>query len=199
VFGLGVGSQASYARPGEEWTFYEIDPAMERVAADPRFFTFLADSPTKNIRILLGDARLRLREAPDHSYDLLVMDAFGSDSVPAHLLTREALDLYLTKLAPGGVLIFNISNRYLGLRPVLADLANSTSPPLVCCAQEEVEISEAEVEAGKQSSHWLVMARRPEDLGSLIGDPRWDRLQQLSGAPLWTDDASNILQVLKWR
>jgi hypothetical protein len=198
VFGLGVGSQASYARPGEEWTFYEIDPAMERVAADPRYFTYLTDSPTKNIRILLGDARLRLREAPDRSYDLLVMDAFGSDSVPAHLLTREALDLYLTKLAPGGVLVFNISNRYLGLRPVLADLALSTDPPLVCFAQEELDIPEADLEAGKLSSHWLVMARRLEDLGDLVNDPRWQRQEQRSGAPLWTDDASNILQVLKW-
>ena len=120
IVGLGAGTLATYARPGQRWTFYEIDPLVERVARDPRFFTYLEDCQADSVEIVLGDARLQLRSAPDHGYQLIVLDAFSSDSLPVHLISREALALYRAKLATGGVLAFNLSNRYLDLDPVMS-------------------------------------------------------------------------------
>src|SRR5262249_31990557 len=120
VTGLGIGTLVSYGRSGQAWTFYEIDPAVVRVAEDDRYFTYLSDARAAGIevRIVPGDARLQMVGAPEKAYDLLFLDAFSSDSVPVHLLTVEALELYLSKLADGGVLALNISNRYLDLEPV---------------------------------------------------------------------------------
>src|SRR5205807_9996005 len=101
--GLGSGAVAAYGRAGDRYTFYEIDPAMARIASNPRYFTFLHDSKAR-VRIVIGDGRLELANAPPHSYDLIVLDAFSSDSVPVHLLTREAAELYLSKLRPGGLI-----------------------------------------------------------------------------------------------
>jgi hypothetical protein len=99
VIGLGAGAMACYLRPGESLTFYEIDPAVKRIAADPRYFTFLSQCAPSS-EIVLGDARLKLRDAPDGSYNLFVVDAFSGDTIPMHLVTRQALELYLRKLAP---------------------------------------------------------------------------------------------------
>jgi spermidine synthase len=122
VIGLGAGDLAGYARPGEQWTFYEIDPAVEQIATNPAFFSFLADCPAPN-RVVLGDGRLRLREVPDGAYDLLIVDAFSSDAIPAHLLTREAVREYHRALTPDCLLVLHISNRYLDLKPVVGNLA----------------------------------------------------------------------------
>ncbi len=122
VVGLEAGSLACYTQPGQDWTYYEIDPLVERLARDPHIFQFLAKCGNRP-RVVLGDARLTLSAAPDGSYDVLVLDAFSSDSVPMHLLTREALALYLRKLAPGGTLLFHISSRTLDLRAVIGALA----------------------------------------------------------------------------
>jgi hypothetical protein len=195
ITGLGVGALASYATPHEQWTFYEIDPAIQRVAEDKRYFTYLANCRTK-YRIVLGDARLRLQEAPEHGYGLMVLDAFSSDSVPTHLLTQEALTLYQSKLAPQGMLAFNVSNRYLELEPVLANLAGAADPPLVCYTRSD-KATEAEAEAGKTDSKWLVMAQNAADLGELADDPRWRRLEHQPGVRVWTDDFSNLLEVLR--
>ena len=112
IVGLGTGSLACYGRPNESWTFYEIDPLVVRIARDPAYFTYMRDCPPAK-RVILGDARLALANAPAGSYDILVVDAFASDAIPTHLITREALRLYLEKLVPGGVVAFHISNRYL--------------------------------------------------------------------------------------
>src|SRR5262249_47668474 len=151
VTGLGVGALASYARPNEDWVYYEIDPAIVRVAWDSGLFTFKQHSRAKSLEVLVGDARLRLREAADASYDLLVLDAFSSDSVPTHLLNRQALDLYLAKLKPDGILAFNVTNRYLDLKPVLADLAGAMQPPLACYAFDDTpdRITHEQANAGK--------------------------------------------------
>ncbi len=122
VVGLGAAALACYADPAQGWTFYEIDPAVARVARDPRFFTYLADSRAGSLAVVLGDARLRLRDAPGHGFGLIVLDAFSSDAVPFHLLTREALRLYRRKLAAGGLIAYHITNRYLDLDPVLGAL-----------------------------------------------------------------------------
>jgi len=118
VVGLGAGTTAAYARAGEGWTFYEIDPEVIDIARDPALFTYLSSCAGAPVNVLTGDARLRLREAPTAAYDLIVLDAFSSDAVPAHLLTREAVALYLSKLAPGGVIAFHVSNRSLELERV---------------------------------------------------------------------------------
>ena len=114
VIGLGTGTMAAHSRPGERWTFYEIDPAIARVASDPRYFTYLRDAPGST-DIVLGDARLSLQAARDRTFGLIVADAFSSDAIPTHLITREALALYFRKLTETGTLAFHISNRYLDL------------------------------------------------------------------------------------
>jgi hypothetical protein len=197
VIGLGAGSLACYAQPGADWTFFEIDPAVEKIARDPRFFTFLNDCRASKLDVVLGDARLRLKEAPEHCYGLIVLDAFTSDSIPIHLLTREAMRLYVDKLADGGLLAFHISNVYLDLRPILGKLARDAN--LVCLIRHDAEISVEEARSGKTASLWAVMARREEDLGNLVMDPRWQSPPSDVGGALWTDDFSNIATILSWK
>ena len=122
VVGLGVGTIAAYVRPTDDLTFFEIDQAVVDIARDPRWFTYLADA-AREPGVVLGDARLSLREVAPASYDVLVLDAFSSDSVPAHLLTREAIATYLRALRPGGILLFHLSNRYYDLSPAVASTA----------------------------------------------------------------------------
>jgi len=195
IIGLGTGSIASYGQPGQRITYYEIDPAVEQIARDPRYFTFLRDGPAE-VEVVLGDARLTLADAPDARYDLLILDAFSSDAIPIHLITREALRLYLRKLADDGVLALHISNRYLNLEPVLGNLAADAG--VVCRICRDAEIAPEERDEGKFASRWLVIARRPENLGPLRDDPLWKPVPTQPGAPLWSDDFSNILAVMKW-
>ena len=195
LVGLGAGSLAAYGEPGQEFTYYEIDPAVVHIARDSGYFTFLRDCRA-DLHIVLGDARLTLERAPQHYFGILVIDAFSSDSIPLHLLTREALRLYKEKLAEGGILAFNISNRYLDLEPVLGDLARDGS--LLCWTQRDLDITEEEKKAGKAASQWVLMARRQADLGRLGQDRRWQEVRDRRGARLWTDDFSNIFSVFKW-
>ena len=117
IVGLGTGSLAAYAEPGQHWDFYEIDPIVVQIARERCYFTMLDESRAGSTEVVLGDARLRLQDAPDHGYKLIVLDAFSSDAIPTHLLTREALRLYLSKLAEGGIIAFHISNHYVDLSP----------------------------------------------------------------------------------
>jgi hypothetical protein len=197
IVGLGAGSLASYGRTGQDWTFYEINPAVERIARDPRYFTLLSQSAASKLSVVLGDARLRLAEAPDGHYRLIVLDAFSSDAIPIHLVTREALALYLSKLADGGILAFHISNRRLDLRPVLAKLARDAR--LTCLVRDDSSVSAAEQAIGKTASRWAIMARQRDNLGALTADPRWTSAETDPRVGLWTDDFSNILSVLQWR
>jgi hypothetical protein len=187
--GLGAGTIGTYSAKGQEWDFYDIDPAIVAIASEPRYFTFLSDCTKGSYRVILGDARLRLREAPAGKYGLLIMDAFSSDSVPAHLLTTEAMDLYLNKLSADGMLAFHISNRYLNLEPLLSGLSRHAG--LSAYIRKDGEPNTA---AGKYPSTWVVMARNDSTLGGLISDPRWKRVE---GDTVWTDDFSNILSLLK--
>jgi hypothetical protein len=195
IIGLGTGSIATYGQPGQRITYYEIDPAVERIARDARYFTFLRDRRAE-VDVVLGDARLTLSDAPDAHYDLLILDAFSSDAIPVHLITREALKLYLDKLSDRGLLALHISNRYLDLEPVLGNLAADAG--LVSRIRKDVQLSPAELRQGKFRSRWVVMAPRPENLGSLLDDERWRPVATQPGAALWTDDFSNILAVMKW-
>jgi spermidine synthase len=196
IVGLGIGSLACYSEPGQDWVFYEIDPLVAETALDPRFFTLLRDcAPTAEV--VLGDGRLSLAKADDQQFDLIVLDAFSSDSVPTHLLSRESLALYLQKLAPHGLLAFNVSNRYLDVRRVVADLALDGG--LAALAQFDGDVTDKQSYLGKMPSVWVVMARTVEDLGKLADDPRWQKLEGRPGQDVWTDDFASITRVLRLR
>jgi spermidine synthase len=196
VVGLGAGSLACYGQPDERWTFYELDPAVRRIAADPRFFTFLRDCPPA-WSVRLGDARLGLAQAPDGAYDLIVLDAYSSDAPPLHLLTLDAVRLYLAKLAAGGVLLFNASNRHLALAPALGAIARAAG--LVARTRDDMSVSDAERRLGKVESRWVVMARREADLGALGRDPRWTVPAARADAEPWTDSFASLLAAFRWR
>jgi hypothetical protein len=196
VVGLGAGTLACYARPAERWTFFELDPEVVRLAETPHFFTFLADARRRgaNIDTDLGDARLRIQDAPDHAYSLIVLDAFGSDAVPVHLLSLEAIALYRSKLAQGGCLVFNLTNRYLDLDPVIGRQAAAAG--LVCRVRYDVDVSASEREAGKFGSIWAVAAKSATDLGELAVDPRWQPPRTRPNSRAWTDRYSDLASYL---
>jgi hypothetical protein len=147
--------------------------------------------------VTLGDARISLAQAPAHSYQLFVLDAFSSDVIPVHLLTREAVQLYLSKLDENGILFFHISNRYMDLVPVLDRLGSSLN--LVALVRDEVHDTPAEREDGKTPSRWVIVSRHRDVLAEFIRDRRWRLLDGQSAAYLWTDDYSNILRVIHWK
>ncbi len=196
LIGLGAGVMTCYHQPHQRYTFYEIDPTVLHIAEDRRYFTYLSDCAPP-IRAVLGDARLSLRNAPAFGYGIMVLDAFSGDSIPTHLLTREALALYLSKLAPNGILAFHISNRYLDLHGVLGALAHDAG--LACLSNDDVQVTEDEAQAGKFASWWVVMARHPNDLDALTSDSGWAALQAAPDSRVWTDDFSNIVSILRFR
>jgi hypothetical protein len=195
VIGLGTGSMAAYARPQQAWTFFEINPTVARLARNPDYFTYLRDcAPQANV--VLGDARLSLERMPDASFDALFVDAFSSDAIPVHLVTDEAMQLYFRKLADGGILAVHLSNRYLDLTPVIAGLARRAG--LVAVVQMHRPTAEQlHISAEIALSRWVLVARAARDLGSLAADSRWSSLQDVDG-PVWTDDYSNIVSVMRW-
>jgi spermidine synthase len=193
IVGLGAGAAAGYTKAGEQWTFYEINPAVVTVARDTNYFTYLSECAKAPIDVVLGDARLKLRSAPEVGYGLIVIDAFSSDAIPVHLLTQQALDLYLSKLAPGGLLVFHISNRNLELSPVVANLAASRN--LTCLSVRDKKPRDAE----RDPSHWVVLTRAAADSAALLNDPDAQLLTGNASARVWTDDFSNLLSVFKWQ
>lgn len=193
LVGLGVGSIAAYGEPGQNMTFYEIDPTVRDLATNPKLFTFIRDSRA-NVKIDMGDARLRLAKAPNGKYGLIVLDAFSSDSIPVHLLTREAAQMYLSKLTPDGILAYHVSNRYLDLEGVLAALSRDLG--LLAYVDEDAP-SITEKEEGKAASVWVILARKNDDLGPLEKSPLWTPLEAENTDKAWTDDYSNVLSVMK--
>jgi hypothetical protein len=190
IVGLGIGGLAAYSEPGEQWTFYEIDPTIVDLARDATQFTFLADSPSE-MRVVVGDARISLAKEPERAYDLLIVDAFSSDAIPVHLITREAFQLYLRKLDEGGVLAFHISNRYMNLAPLVSKLARDAG--LVGVVRYDAAASDETV-----ATRWAVMARSAATLQPLVGDDRWKAMPANPVAMAWTDDFSNPLSVMRW-
>ncbi len=190
VAGLGVGTLAAYVSPGEHWTFFEIDPAVLDIARDRKIFTYVSDAQG-DVDHVLGDARLQLAAMPDASFGMLILDAFSSDGVPAHLLTREALELYLRKLAPRGLLAFQLSNRYLDLEPVVAGSAAALG--LTALARCD-HATDEDHKIGKASSCWVIVARAPVDLAPVARDARWQPARMGRG---WTDDSSNLWRAFR--
>jgi hypothetical protein len=199
VIGLGAGSLASYARerPLQHWTFFEIDPAVVRIARNPDYFTYLQDAfpHPERLQIVTGDGRLRLREVPDARFDLIVVDAFSSDAVPAHLLTTEAVSLYTRKLKPDGKVAFHISNRNLQLASLLAALADAHEPPLIARQRFDGAYSRSRHKTDDRlPSHWVVMARSEAPLQDLA--TRWLPLQRQPMIDPWSDDYADLTAVL---
>ena len=183
--GLGAGAMACY----EHVEFYEIDPEVLRIARDPRLFTYLRDCPA---RVRIGDGRRLLAREPAGRFGLIVVDAFNSDAIPIHLITREAMALYLNR---GHVVLFHISNRYLRLEPVLGNLARDGR--LVCRAQTH-HPTPPQRDAGVAMSKWAILARAPADLGRLAADSRWHECASDRSTRVWTDDYSDLVSAIRW-
>lgn len=193
VAGLGTGALSAYATPGQRWTYFEIDPAVGRIASDTTLFTYLAASAAP-AEIRLGDGRLLLA-ADTTRYDLLVLDAYSSDAIPVHLLTREAFALYLERLTADGVLALHLSNRYFELEPLVARLAADAG--MVVRIRRDPTAGDEDRALGRAASTWAVAARDEARLAALAGEPGWRPARAGAGAPLWTDDFSSLVSVLK--
>jgi|CXWL01.1.fsa_nt_gi spermidine synthase/uncharacterized membrane protein len=195
IVGLGAGTLACYARPGQQWKFYEIDPAIVTIASDPKRFTFLKRC-LPGVKVAVGDARLTLAAEPDNSVDVLAIDAFSSDSVPMHLLTREAFATYRRHIASNGLLMVHISNRYLDLEPVLAAAAQHGW----ASAARDYNATENERKLNYSPSLWVAFSRDKSVIQRLVaGNPKeeWRALGARPGFRAWTDDHASILSILK--
>lgn len=193
VVGLGTGALSAYAQPGQRWTYFEIDPAVVRIASNADWFCYLGRSAAPP-RMLLGDARLSL-VSDTTRYDLLVLDAYTSDAVPVHLLTREAFAQYFERIKPGGVLALHLSNRHFDLERVVARIAHESG--LAHRIRVDGTPSKEMAARGMEMSTWAALARDEADLGPLTSDARWRGLRVARPGPLWTDDYSSLVSVLK--
>jgi hypothetical protein len=187
VVGLGAGSMACHRKDGETWTFFEIDPEVVRLARDPNVFRFLS-SCAPDAPVVLGDARLTLAASPQQ-FDLIVLDAFSSDAIPTHLLTREALRGYLAHLAPHGMLLIHISNRHLELAKVVA--AVGATEGLVTLVKTDRNHTDFTADL-RAAAMVAVLARSQADFGNLLGAEGWEKTEPGAVAP-WSDDYSDII------
>ncbi len=193
LVGLGAGSMLYYAEAHQSWSVFEIDPLVIQLAKDSRYFSYISNSKAGSFRIKAGDARVQLANEAEHSFDLILLDAFSSDSIPMHLFTKEAVELYLSKLANDGLLAFHISNRTLNLAPALSRLIDEFQ--LQSLAWNDPHES---AELGKDPSHWVAVTRNPTSLDKLRKDDRWLPLETPPNTPLWTDERSNILDAMNF-
>ena len=189
VIGLGTGALSCYKQPGQTWDFREIDPLAERLAKDERWFHFMAGCG-RDIPVILGDARITLTADTVSQYDLLVVDAFNSDSVPVHLITREALALYFAHLRPGGMVAFHVSNRLLDLVPVVARMAADAGAPA-----RHLRVENGTDVLREPATEVVVVGAPGTNLDGLTADG-WDT--PAAGPTLWTDDRSDIVSVVRW-
>jgi len=203
MVGLGTGSAAAYALPGQTFNFYEIDSKVRDMVLAGKDFTYVNDAKARgaNIDIIMGDARLMLERDPDdRKYDLLLIDAFSSDSIPVHLLTVESLKLYQQRLKPGGIFAMHISNQYLRLEPVVAAIAKQNG--YACRVLNDRDLRAP----GKTASSWVILAENEETLGKAFTDPEelpgtftkpdWRPLEFQELVKPWTDDYQDMLMVL---
>jgi hypothetical protein len=192
VIGLGAGSLTCRAAPDDTVHYYEIDPAVVRVARDPYLFSFLWVC-RPDVPIILGDARLTLAEAPDGAYDLIIVDAFSSDAIPIHLLTREAMATYLKKLSPHGMVVLHVSNRHLELASVVAGIAAANG--MITRVSDSSDLDEA-TNPYKFIGTVAAVARSEEDFGALAQARHWALKTPDPTQWVWTDDYCNIVGAL---
>lgn len=193
VIGLGTGTLASYIHRGETITFYEIDPDVIAIADKPLYFTYLLSARQRNacVKLVQGDGRVKMGKAPDNTYDIIILDAFSSDFIPTHLLTREAMAVYHKKLKKDGILLFHLSNKYYDLGPVVGNLMADAG--LLPAWKNDCETTDE-----KDASEWMAAAQSEESLSRLTSlgfepvTPRRD-VQD------WCDDFSNPLKQMRQR
>jgi len=187
IIGLGAGTLATYGNPGDSFRFYEINPQVVQIAQS--LFTYLRDSKAK-IDIVPGDARLSLEAEPPQEFDVLVIDAFSGDAIPVHLLTREAMALYLRHLQPNGILAFHVSNNYLRLAPVVERTAGAFG------YKSFLVETEANTEDLSAASQWVLVTRKRSFIQLLGLSLAGETAPVLPGLPVWNDDYNNLFQVL---
>ncbi len=188
VVGLGTGTLACQMKPGDQLTYYEIDPSVVRIAKDPKRFTFLTEC-APDAKIVIGDARLTLTDSPDGQYDILIVDAFSSDAIPTHLLTREAMAMFKDKIKPDGMILMHISNKHMTLAPVVAGVAE---------ANDLVSRVNDSDEGYDDDNHMfgslvVAVARKDEDFGELARKGTWVEQEPDEDERVWTDDYSNVI------
>ncbi|MBM7841678.1 fused MFS/spermidine synthase [Herpetosiphon giganteus] len=191
VVGLGSGAAACYAQAQDSWKYFEIDPVVIEIAENPQYFSYLSQC-TPQAPVVVGDARISLA-AETKPFDVLIMDAYSSDAIPTHLVTVEALELYLSKLKPDGIIAFHISNRYLNLEPVLHDLAEKLG---LLALVHEYNTDEDVLEHGNNSTKWVIFTKNQAFYQQFIDQHQWRSLQNQPNDRLWTDDYSSIITTL---
>lgn len=194
IVGLGAGGLLVYARPDQDWDYFEIDPEVLHIAEQE--FSFLPLSKARNLGMILGDARLSLEKLAPSTYDVLVMDTFSSDFIPTHLMTRQAIEMYLDRVKPQGLLVFHISNRLFDLRPVLSATARELGIPALISPGPESPTTWNLSEI-KLPSLWLAMTRDPERLEALRA-AGWSDLEPGLETEPWTDGRVDLLRSFKW-
>ena len=188
VIGLGTGTVAAYGRAGDTIRYYEINPSVVGIAR--KYFTYLADSAA-NVDIVLGDARLSLERQEPQNFDVIAVDAFSSDSIPVHLLTREAFGLYLRHLKPDGIVAIHVSNRYLNLAPVVAQEAAAYHTPIIMVDSDDDEV------ADYSATTWMLASNRPGYWDRPAFRSAAARIPTIAKLRIWTDDYSNLWRILK--
>jgi hypothetical protein len=189
VVGLGTGTFACFSQPGDSFKFYEIDASVEKLARDASRFRYIKEC-APDVPVVLGDARLTLAESPD-TYDLIVLDAFSSDAIPIHLMTREAMATYVSKLAPGGIVIMHVSNRHMELASVVAGIAHANG--LISRFTNRAAREDEDDAKYIFTSTVVISARREADFGALLEDADWTVIDPPAGQRIWTDDYSNVI------
>jgi hypothetical protein len=187
VIGVGSGTLACAAEPGESWTFFEIDQTMVDAARDPRYFNYI-NSCQPDLKPVIGDARLTFAREPDGVYDLIIVDAYSSDAIPIHLATEQAMKIYKDKLAPQGAVVMHVSNRHLELESVVVGIADAN----------ELKSWVYNEDSGRDDEYIfatdiVVSAREEADVGNLASSEKWTETEPTEGQRVWTDDYSNIL------
>lgn len=207
VVGLGTGTLACYRRPGQYWQFFEIDPLVIEIARERKIFSFL-EKCAPDVPVTLGDARLTLAAVPEGKFDILALDAFSSDSIPLHLLTKEAFATYRKALKPDGILLVHISNRYIDLNPVVAAEAKANG---WSAALRHDSPTEQLINRGNRASQWIALSRDPAKLAELTGkvdkvksryynSEQWLQLDAPGKTSPWTDDYASVLPHLSlWK
>jgi spermidine synthase len=195
LIGMGIGSTACYSQAGENWTFFEIDPTVARLAQNPAYFrsmhTCMPQAP-----IVFGDGRLTLAEQ-NQTYDLIVIDAFSSDAIPIHLLTTEAVKMYRSKLAQGGVIMFHITNRHLALAPVVAGSAQANGMIAYLKRDEDEQKTGEFAKTMRSKAHIVAVAVEEKHLGALPQTTGWHLQKKPDDFRIWTDDYSNLIDAIK--
>ncbi len=193
ITGLGAGTLTCFARENQSVDIYEIDPIVIHIANDAKLFTYMRDCKG-NKNVILGDARINLQKADDNRYGMMLMDAYSSDSLPVHLLTKEAMALYLSKLDDNGIIAFNISNRHLDLKPVLATFSHYFH--LKGYVRLDITKRKMTQENLSTPNEWVILTKNSKLFETIMPDDMWTPLVQSSNV-LWTDDYSSIFSILK--